>query len=507
MSLLFLLLISPTAIAIDSTAAGDEYALRLELRHTTVVSDSDLQSSGRNHSSAGLFGVAPMRLQLDNVERYDLAYDSGLLLLLTAERPEQGALPGIELGMLPRLQINSPLETRTLTWSDVSTYLSFRKSLPVGNLGLTLFPWHGQQIRVGFTEATAWASTAPTSAGTPGGRLEWSLPDGYGFVAGTAFARQMDQTNGTRAYGTAWQTVAGIGWHLWDLFWVDVQGSYALRGTIDKQELRTVENGRNNVEPWKAFGGAVRVGLSQGMPLATPISYVPLENDLFVTDSLIAAPASREMGLAWSLAATATAITQTLQDSAQANKVTWQRANASNLIAHLRSGRWNGKVLGSYRELAFILFSVPSNPSFMTFPEGVSVHAEKRIAASVAYDWRPLEIPITTALEGGILWPAAITAMRTVGDNTTSPTTQQTLVFHSTSSVDILNPGEQIEPVPEARLALRAPLGTWAMVAIELLDQVDANRRKLALGADGVPVRVKSRANRLGMNLLVRVAL
>lgn len=492
----------------DSISATDSFEFQWNARASAFFVDANFERGGGDGSANELF-YAPTRLQLDDVEKLDIAYATDTRFFFTAMRPEQQGAPSVEIGWLPALNWAAPYANSDLTLLDTGSYLSLRKALGIGSLGATIFPRQSRQIRIGYTEVSSWLDQLPRSYGVPGARLEWTYDEVYAFAAGSTFERQMDQPNGTLELGTAWQTVAGAGAHLFDLLWVDVEGTYANRGTIDRLGLRVSAEGKYNVKAWRAAGGAFRLGLGQGDSLATPVNYRPFENDLYFTDSLVARRAKPASELGWSVVATGTYLGQTLQDAVQPNKTTWQKGLAGTLIAKARWRHLQATMAAGYRDLAFVLFSVPSNPNYMDLPPGITVNPEKRVSVGAAADWSPGDLPFTTAIDAGVVWPANTVAATPVGTSASDTTGgfQQKLVFHSPYNVTILGPGEKVEPLVEARLALRAPISTWLMAAVEILDQYDRNRRKMSLSADGFPVRVQAKPNTVGINLILRASL
>jgi hypothetical protein len=496
-----LALLSPLGVVLDPTSTGDGVAIEIDARWSFIASDDNLAAGSLGRSSVGLLTAPARRLSFEDIERRDIAYDRDFRLMLIAEYAETSDVAGFFAGFLPRLALRDPNASSEIDWSGTAGFLGVRKRFGFGELALTVFPWSGDQIRLGYTQHTSWTVGTRSAFVAPGAQLEWTGFGGYGFVAGTSAAHQMDQTDGTKELGTIWSVVSGVGCKLFDAVNADVEGTYALRGTIDKQELETpTADAHYRVAKWTTYGGAVRLTWSHDVAVATPVGYEPLENDLFAFDSLVADPVPPAQELAWSVVGTGTLLWQTLQNPDVLTELTVQRALAADLIARVQYGHVGSALFATYRDLASLLFDVPSNPPLVAFPKDLKISPEKRLAAQAWLSWLVVDLEAQAEISVGIKWPAFLRTPAEPPDLFAN----QVMVFNDSSNIEVLDPDERVRPVREAKASLQLRFNRWATAAVDVLGQYDRNLREFYQDAEGIPHRRKQNPLRVGMNFVFR---
>ncbi|MBI5511874.1 MAG: hypothetical protein HY903_24220 [Deltaproteobacteria bacterium] len=496
------LAVMPLGVALAPT--DDGLMVAADARLSLTASDDNLAAGADGQSRGGLFSVPPMRLSFDDLEKHDVAYDRDLRLMLLAEAPETSGAPGFYLGVLPTLSLAKTAAPAALAWADASTYFGVRKSFTFGELSLTAFPLSGDQLRIGYTNQTSWAIGAQKTGAAPGARLEWTGFGGYGFVAAAASPRPMVQRDGTVEEDTAWSLASGLGWRLFAALYADLEAVTAMRGNIDKPELRIP-----GVEPvqWRTHGGAARLAWADGVALATPVSYSPLDNDLFAFDSLTGAAEPWRGRLAYSAVGTATLLWQDLQDPQDPSAIAWQRALAASVISKVHYGRFGGAILAAYRDLSFILFDVPSTPNYVSFPKAWRIYPEVRAAARGSAAFRAGDVELSAALEAGVRWPAWVKNQPAATGPNPSLSFDNVMLWNSASEIEILDVGDRVRPVPEAKLSLVARFNEWAGAAVEVLERYDRNQRQRVYDMQGSAevARLQSLPpNRFGLNVLLR---
>jgi len=196
------------------------------------------------------------------------------------------------------------------------------------------------------------------------------------------------------------------------------------------------------------------------------------------------------------------AIGQTLQNPQKPFSTKIQWAIAADVTGRLKVGRFRVHLLNVYRDLSFILFDVPSNPSFVAFPKNLKVQPE--FFSSLVVDYSIEALHLTPGLVFGVQRPANITTGAAAGSNPPVSLAQQTFVFRSESQVDILDPGDTVELIYAAKATFKWDFSEAISTIGEVSYQYDPNRRTFQQDPEGIPIRKKQSPTIVGFNVLMQ---
>jgi len=481
----------------------------VDTRITFSIADDDIQR-GPQQSATGSpslpnsiptaeANVQPAQMH----EKRDAGFENLTHFVLYMHKPGFFENVDTEAALVARYEW---LQNRGVVLTEDGSYLKLTRAIDDAKLRIVAFPLNSDRFRLGYSYNITWGggrmftSTTDRSA-TPALKVEFERPGMYAFLGLKTALRQMDQDDGTKELDTVYGVLGGAGVDVADELRLEGGAGFFNRGTIDKLELRTVENGVYNTAPWQGFGASAQITYHVGIPIGQPVDFKLYRNDPMQPDNFFKQEKYDDQ-LSFLVQSEISAVGQTLQDAVKANSTTIQWGVAGDLTGRVKFDKWRLNALLVYRDLAFILYNVPSNPNFMTFPEGVTVQPD--VYGAVGADYYLEDLHLTPGVLMGIERPANTVATNTVADNATSQNSQQTLVFHSESSVDILNPGDKVGSVFWIKGTAKMDFSEGMSAVGELSYASDPNRRRLDQGVDGVPVRVPQGKNIVGFNLLLQ---
>src|SRR5262249_22182192 len=132
------------------------------------------------------------------------------------------------------------------------------------------------------------------------------------------------------------------------------------------------------------FGGSAQIAIHKGLPIGTSIDFQLYRNDPDVFVKFFA-PEIYDDQFSFVLKSEFTVLGQTLQNAAIPNTTRVQQATTGDVNFAAKYRRWRFTVDAVYRSLAFILYNVPSNPSYTDFPPGTQNAPEFFVAGGFDY--------------------------------------------------------------------------------------------------------------------------
>jgi hypothetical protein len=435
------------------------------------------------------------RLFFDDFERSFTGFENMTHLVLYKKAPGFFAGVDTEGALVIRATF---LAEKGVQLLDAGSYLRLTKKVGDNTeLGLTAFPISADRFRLGYSYDISWGGSRifPNARAVPGLRLEINNDWVHAYLGLKTGLAQVDESDGSKELDTVWGVLSGASFNVLENLRVEGGAGFFHRGTIDKQELRTVSNGRFRVAPWQAYGGSAQITFHEGDAIGIPIDFRLYRNDPLVAQQFFVLP-KYDDNTAYTIRSEASVMQQTLQNSDKPTSTRLQTAYAGDVTFLMRTGHLRLQAYVVYRNLPFVLFNVPSYPSFVSFPQGTRAQLDVFSFAGLDYYFET-----THLLPGfmvGVRRPANMTSAVAAGASPPSSLGQQTLVFRSDTDVDILDPGDKVKLIYSAKATLLWQLSDIMSVVGELQYSYDPNRRSFSQDPGGVSVRLAQDPNIVG---------
>jgi len=371
-------------------------------------------------------------------------------------------------------------------------------------IALVAFPVSSDRMRLGYSYRISWGGSpeffkgnpdAPNSVSknpesTPGAKLQLDLGRAYAYVgvkSSLLLDPQINEKRSVLAY------LGGFGADVTDMLHIDVNGGAFDRG---KNELEDVLG-----EPVWLYGASVQVALHSGMPVGSSIDYALYRNNpesiarLFKKESYPG-------GLSWLISAEATTIYQTLKDYQSSGSTKTQRGYAGDVNVRVKLDYTRLKLDAMTRDVAFILHSIPSLPTYSDFPSEYKKSPE--IFASAGVDQFFPATDVTVGVTVGLDIPATLetpTAAAIPGNMTTSTV----LVVRNESDRTPLPAGEKVAPIIAVKGTAKLDLGEGFALIGNLFYQRDENVIRYARSDPNQPFHVEfANFNQLGFDFTLQ---
>ncbi len=494
-------LVLALAAPVGAARAGDA----IDTRVTFTFADDDVLK-GPQESTTGSPSIPNAtpepnrnRLFFDDYESRDAGFENLTHMVIYAHQP--GFFEGLdtEAALVLRAQV---LNEKDVKLSDDGSYLKLTQKLGDVDLALTAFPISADRFRLGYSYDLSWGgSDIFKGTRAPGARVELTTPNSYAFLGAKTGVAQIKVSDKTTVEDTIYGVLGGAGIDVVDELRMEGGGGYFFRGNIDKPELQIPDGDRVKTARWEGFGGSAQVVYHIGIPIGVPIDFRLYKNDPLQRDTFFETE-SYDGGVSFMLQSEFSLLGQTLQDPERRASTVVQWATAGDLAARIKFGKTRVHVLAVYRDLAFILFNVPSDPSFTDFPDGIDPQPEFFFSAGIDYYVEAAHL--TAGFIAGAQRPASITNVVPAGANASLSMQQQTQVFLSDTDRVLLNPGEKVKFVTAGKVTGRWDLSEVISSIGELQFSYDPNRRRLSADEGGIPVRLPEDPKIIGFNLMLR---
>lgn len=371
------------------------------------------------------------------------------------------------------LRINELRENR-IDFSDAGSYVltSWWKD-PTHNdptrVSFTVFPVSSDRFRLGYSYRLSWGGNEEyrrSQQAVPGFKLQYDTQDAYVF-AGAKAATVLDPT-------TAEQTavlgfLGGAGYDVSDMIRVEVNGGVFDRGNNEQEDV--------NDQKVQLFGGSAQVAVHEGMPVQSSIDYKLYKYD----PERIGRVYQKQKypgGVQWLAMAEATLLGQTLKDpeASGSTKIQWGAAGDVNVRAVIDRFRVRADL--QYRDLAFILHSVPSLPSYTDFPEAYDIQPNFFAAAGVDHNW---DDQYTAGVVVGVELPATLTSPTGIPGETGMMGESTAVIRNSGNStiISILPEGEKRAAQLATKFTGQIDFGTIYSAIADVYFAYDPNQTRL----------------------------
>lgn len=400
------------------------------------------------------------------------------------------------------------------TLKDYGTYLRLNYLLDPNakdkKVYLELYPNESNALRLGYAPDLAWgvADVFPKNfrkGPVPGLKLGYASKKAYGFVGlKTALVRSPAEDilynpgGNTNKYveQTCYGGLAGAGVELFDQLWVEASGGVFQKGN----------NTRANVlgKPIIAGGGSARLAWLKGLSIGDEIgvrSYFadPLRATVFTDEDY-------NKGWSFYAAAEGAMLVQTLEDPDRIHSTKNELSKGFGVTLRAKYKMLRLHLLGSMRDLTFILFNVPGLVPYQGLPENVTVTPE--IFGALSADLHFPTLGLTPSLTAGVIVPATYKGNVPEGQAADSTSTGvRTMVIMDTNAANwsILPSGEDAMPVFLGRFALKWSYETFAVIG-EVFYERDNNLAQVFQDERGHSIRTFDKPDILGFALVARMA-
>ncbi len=493
-------LILSALLSSTPAAAGDA----IDTRVAFTLSDDDVlkgpqESVTGSPSLPNSLPSSDNRLFFDDYEKRDTDFENLTHLVLYARQPGFFANLDTEAALVLRAQV---LNEKGVQLTDDGSYLKVTKKLGDYDLALTAFPVSADRFRLGYSYDISWGGSAifKNSRAAPGVRLQLSGGGLYAFVGAKTGLGQITMPDGTIESDTVWGILAGAGVDVIDELRMEAGAGFFDRGTIDKEELKIPDGRRFKTAAWQGFGGSAQAVYHVGIPIGVPIDFRLYRNDPLYREAIYK-PEVYNDGVSFLFQSEASFIGQTLQDPERPTSTTIQWGAAADLTGRLKIGKSRMHLLGVYRDLAYILYNVPSLSPFVELPDGITPAPEYFFM--LAWDYFIEVARLTPGVSVGLQRPAHVTTVVNAGINPPQSAQVQTLVIRSPTDWQPMDPGDEVAFVFASKLTARWDLSEIMSALLEVQLSHDPNRRRLLQDPLGIPTYAKEDPFIAGFNLLL----
>ncbi|MEZ4400435.1 MAG: hypothetical protein R3B06_10475 [Kofleriaceae bacterium] len=469
------------ASAADQAEASGEDYLRGESGFTdtrlnlTLTNENMLTSPGQTIPSVpGWRFGRPNSLGTLFFDNYDTRF-SGYETLSTAimYRHFQKDHLEAEAGLVMRL---NELAERNISLSDAGSYVlvSWWKDpehKDPTRYTLTAFPVSSDRMRLGFSYRLSWGGNDEyrrTSAAVPGVKFQVDVDKAYAFV-GAKSSVLLDRATAEQVAKVA--LLFGAGYDVSDLLRVEVNGGYFNRGSNELEDV--------NTEDVQLYGVSAQIAAHKGMPVSSSIDYKLYKYDPERVGRVFQ-KADYPGGTSWLLMSEATYLGQTLKDPAKSGSTKVQSGLAGDVNLRVKIDRVRARLDLQYRDLAFILHSVPSLPTYSDFPAGYQRKPNIFAAGGVDKNW---DDKLTVGAVVGIELPATLTTP--TGLPGTQMTGESTAVIRNNGAdtiITVLPTGQKAAPSYALKLSGQYDFGQVFAALVDVYYAYDPNQTRLVRG-------------------------
>jgi hypothetical protein len=271
-------------------------------------------------------------------------------------------------------------------------------------LSLTAFPVSADRFRLGYSYRLSWGGDPEygrARSATPGVKLQYDTERAYTFV-GAKSAVILDRRTAEQRSALAFLAGGGV-----DLLpatgdnigvRLEANGGYFDRGYNELVDV--------NDQKVRLFGASAQLSIHKGMPVQSSVDYKLYKFDGERVSGLFD-PVKYPGGVSWLAMTEFTYLGQTLKDPNKTGTTVIQPGMAGDLNVRVMIDRVRLRFDVSYRDLAFILHSVPSLPTYEDFPAQYSTTPDLFAAVGADKNWNDF---LTLGLIAGIEKPATLTS-------------------------------------------------------------------------------------------------
>ena len=397
------------------------------------------------------------------------------------------------------LRIND-LAERSIDLSDAGSYIRVARWFDPTRkekrlVSFTAFPTSSDRMRLGYSYRLSWGGSPEyqrSRAAVPGVKLQLDAGPAYVFV-GAKSAVVLDRSTAEEEAVLA--ALFGAGVDVNEHLRIEGNGGYFDRGGNELQDVIT--------EKVRLYGASLQVAVHDREPVTSSVDYKLYRNDPERAYHMFA-PEEYPGGLSWLVAAEGTVLGQTLKDPEVSGGTTTQIGKAGDLNARIKYNRTRLRADLQFRDLAFILHSTPSLPTYSDFPPEYERTAD--FFADVGVDQNIEGTGLTIGVIGGVDLPASLTTPTGAipGDMVEGGGTS-TAVVRNEGDITILPPGEDVLPQFALKLTGRLDFAESFAALADIYYSRDPNQTRLVRDNPDEPLmREFGEFNQLGFNFTLQ---
>ena len=333
-------------------------------------------------------------------------------------------------------------------------------------VSLTVFPVSSDRFRLGYSYRLSWGGDPEyqrTNTPAPGMKLQYDGEKSYAFI-GAKSAVILDRR--TAEQKAAMGFLAGAGIDPTPMIRLEINGGYFDRGYNELVDV--------NDQKVQLFGASVQASIHKGMPVGTSVDYALYKFNGERVSGLFD-PVVYHPGLSWLAMSEFTMIGQTLKDPENTGSTKIQKGVAGDVNIRVQMNRTRLRFDASYRDLAFILHSQPSLPTYEDFPNVYSVTPDYFAAVGADQNWNDF---LTLGLIAGIEKPATLTSPIGIMGGGTSVTGKSTAVIRNNNIdtiITILPVGKDVVPQFALKGSAKLTFGRIYSALLEVFYSYDGN--------------------------------
>jgi hypothetical protein len=263
---------------------------------------------------------------------------------------------------------------------------------------VTAFPVSSDRFRLGYSYRLSWGGNEEyrrSSQAVPGVKFQVDIAKAYAFV-GAKSSVVLDRSTAEQVAKRAFLFGAGV--DVSDMLRVEANGGYFNRGSNELEDV--------NTQDVQLYGASVQAAAHKGMPVQSSIDYKLYKYDPERIGRVFQ-KSKYPGGVQWLAMAEATYLGQTLKDPAKSGSTKVQSGIAGDINLRAMVDRQRLRLDVQYRDLAFILHSVPSLPTFSDFPKEYSRTPNFFAAVGADRNW---DDKLTVGAVVGVEKPATLTS-------------------------------------------------------------------------------------------------
>lgn len=362
-------------------------------------------------------------------------------------------------------------------------------------VSLTAFPTSSDRFRLGYSYRLSWGGSPEyqrSRSSVPGVKLQYDSDKMYAFV-GAKSAVVLDRS--TAEEKAVLGFLGGAGVDVTDMFRIEANGGYFDRGNSELEDVIT--------EKVRLFGASVQAAVHYRQPITSSVDYRLYRNDPERVENLFAT-AVYPGGLSWLVQAEATALGQTLKDPEVSGGTKVQVGKAGDINVRVTYDHTRMRLDLQYRDLAFILHSTPSLPTYSDFPPNYDKTADLFAAAGVDQNFPGTGVTIGVIV--GIDKPATLTTPTGAipGDINEGGGTS-TAVVRNEGDISILPPNKDAAAQLALKLTGRLDFAESFAALADIYYTNDPNQTRLKRSGPEEPLmRTFGEFNQLGFNFTLQ---
>ncbi len=367
----------------------------------------------------------------------------------------------------------------------------------------TAFPVSSDRFRLGYSYRLSWGGNEEyrrSGQAVPGFKLQYDSGQAYAFV-GAKTAVLLDTSTAEQVAKQA--VLAGVGYDVTPKVRLELNGGYFNRGSNELEDV--------NKEDVQLYGLSAQAAIHDGMPVQSSIDYKLYKYDPERIGRLFN-KAKYPGGRQWLAMGELTYLAQTLKDPEKAGSTKIQPGIAGDINLRLMQDRIRVRFDAQYRDLAFILHSVPSLPTYSDFPDIYKIKPNFFAAVGVDRNW---DDRLTLGAVFGVELPAALTTPAGIAGDTAA-TGETTAVIRNNGNQTLITVlpskmvnGQQKGEERAAQFALKGSgqldFGDIYSALVDVYYSYDPNQTRLVRGGPEETFRYEfGEFNQLGFNLTLQ---